>query len=65
METPLPGNTTNRGYGDKEESQMAVHRPNGISGDALAFTPPTGAGRCTGCGFDTATQGHRAGCEAA
>ena len=32
---------------------------------AHTFTPPTGAGRCPGCGFHTETQGHRAGCEAA
>ncbi len=29
------------------------------------FTPPTGPGRCSGCGFHTPTMGHRDGCEAA
>lgn len=27
-----------------------------------AFTPPTGPGRCTDCGYHIATQGHREGC---
>lgn len=26
------------------------------------FKPPTGPGRCTGCGFYVARQGHRSGC---
>lgn len=60
---PIPGNTTNRRYGDKEESPEAFHRSNGISGDALRFTPPTGPGRCSGCGFHAETQGHRPGCD--
>jgi len=30
-----------------------------------AFTPPTGPGRCSTCGFHTETQGHRNGCAAA
>lgn len=29
---------------------------------AVLFTPPTGPGRCTECGFHTQTQGHRDGC---
>lgn len=29
---------------------------------AELFTPPTGPGRCAGCGFHTQTQGHRDGC---
>ncbi len=62
MSLPTP-NPQERRPGDGTLSFL----PSDLSGTDSpdAFTPPTGPGRCPCCGFDTATQGHRPGCEAA
>lgn len=60
-DTEAPAPSQENGYigyiGDDPESD----RPDEPD-EARVFEPPTGPGRCAGCGFHIATQGHRAGC---
>ncbi|WP_239656316.1 DUF3631 domain-containing protein [Mycobacterium riyadhense] len=56
-----PGAPDDDTHRDNRGNQVHQLKP---GAPRVGFIPPTGPGRCQGCGFHVATQGHRDGCPA-